>query len=129
MRWASFFEGVVHNSEQLSQVFGFLLCSLTPRKGQLSHILKRKQNFYDEAFLVRAFHHMMSPRSSCGFFTSEQYNGLRLLVVSVVYQHDAIIIPSLHDPNIDLRMIIEHQAALCTVYGYSNVDQVTAMTS
>ena len=63
---------------------------------------------------------VMSSRTSCGHFTCDpytQYDGLRSLAISL-----RASTTSLCDPNVDLRMIIEHQTALHTL----RVDDFTA---
>ena len=72
----------------------------------------------DEEFLIGAFHHMadiMSSRPTCGLFTRDLYTHyIRLLAVYIFVENKTITL--LHDPNIDLRMVIEYQTALHTLY-------------
>ena len=97
-------------SKQLSQVFRYLLevvfCD-SKRRPAVTHFKVWPRC---KEFSLESLHHMadiMSSKSSCGHFTRDpytQYNGLRVLAV-MIESHSA-----------DLRMIIEHQTALQTLY-------------
>ena len=120
------------NSKQLSQVFRFLLEAVFCDSKNRPTVTRFNVNADDDAFLVRALHHMadiMSPKSSCGNFTHNlytHYNGLRLIAISIFREGETVV--SLRDANIDLRMVIEHQTALHTLYiqGLSECNQITS---
>ena len=111
---------IYRDSEQLSKVFRFLLEAVFYDSKKRPAVTRFKLKADNDAFLDKALHHMadiMSPRSSCGYFTSNlytQYNGLRLLAVSASRGKGTL--HSRSDPSIDLRMVIEYQTELHTLY-------------
>ena len=116
----SCFDGVDPNAEQLSLVFRYLLEAVFCDSKKRPNITRFTVTADDEEFLIGAFHHMadiMSSRPTCGLFTRDlytHYDGLRLLAVYFFMENKKIT--SLHDPNIDLRMVIEYQTALHSLY-------------
>ena len=110
--------GDKHRADLLLQVFRFLLEAVFSDSGKRPSLTDFKLFAENEAFLIGALHHMadfMSPRLSCGHFTTNiytKYNGIRHLSVS----NERGEIQLFRDPNIDLKMVIEHQVSLHSLY-------------
>ena len=95
--------------KQLSQMFRYLLEVVFCDSKRRPTVTRYHYKVWPRCneFSLEALHHMadiMSPKSSCGRDPYTQYNGLRVLAV-MIESHSA-----------DLRMIIEHQTALQTLY-------------